>query len=682
MAYQTRKDQPKCAVFWVPAVSQAGFEQAYREIGLLLHIPGLADAKADVKQLVKAKLSDEGLGHWLMIVDNADDVNLLLGAPNQESTVDQLIDYIPHSGKGSVVFTTRTAKAASELAQSNVIELGELGNAEARELLRTRLFPKHQHQVEDEATVSEFLGMLAFLALAIVQAAAFINQNDYQLSDYVQLYRSNEQQATQLLSQEFQDQGRYRETINPVATTWYISFEHIRDRDQLAADYLSFMACTANNDIPESMLPTEGSPVAQIKAIGTLKAYAFITEQEAARDRQQVRQELEQQEQTQRPAKVFDVHPLVYLSMRGWLKAHDHWLDQAKKTMMRLEQVMSWRDHSTMKVWTAYLPHARHVVGVPEMHDAEARMWLLDRLGWCELTLGQYKAAEGTYRQLIDSETKVLGKEHPSMLTSMSNLATALSSQGQYVEAEQMHRETLALREKVLGKEHPNTLVSINNTAVALGNLGRYAEAEQMHRETLALREKVLGKEHPDTLSSMNNLADALSKQRQYAEAEQIHRETLALKEKVLGKEHPDMLSSMNNAAVALSKQGQYAEAEQMHRETLALRENVLGKEHPDTLSSMNNVAVTLSNQGRYAEAEELFEKAIKGHTERLGPNHPHTIVFRDNLAAMRAMAQRARLLERESLSPANTKGCLVLRPKKEEAYMRVTSITSIEHKL
>jgi tetratricopeptide (TPR) repeat protein len=613
MAYQTRKDQPKCAVFWVPAVSQAGFEQAYREIGLLLHIPGLADAKADVKQLVKAKLSDEGFGQWLMIVDNADDVNVLLGAPNQDSTVDQLIDYIPHSGKGSVVFTTRTAKAASELAQSNVIELGELGNAEARELLRTRLFPKHQHQVEDEATVSEFLGMLAFLALAIVQAAAFINQNDYQLSDYVQLYRSNEQQATQLLSQEYQDQGRYRETKNPVATTWYISFEHIRDRDQLAADYLSFMACTASNDIPESMLPTEGSPVAQIKAIGTLKAYAFITEQEAARDRQQVRQELEQQEQTQRPAKVFDVHPLVHLSMRGWLKAHDQWLDQATKTMMRLNEVVPWGDHSTMKVWTAYLPHARHVVGVPEMHEAKVRLWLLARLGWCEMTLGQYQTAEWTFRQLVDRKTKVLGKEHLDTLSSMNNVAVALSDQGQY------------------------------------------AKAEQMHRETLILIKKVVGKEHPDTLSSMNNVAQALSNQGQYAEAEQMHRETLILIEKVLGKEHPDTLSSMNNVAVTLSNQGRYAKAEQMHRETLILIEKVLGKEHPDTLSSMNNVAVTLSNQGWYAEAEELLEKALKGHTERLGPNHPHTIVFRDNLAAVRAKAQRARSVTSAGLSPANT---------------------------
>jgi prophage maintenance system killer protein len=70
-----------------------------------------------------------------------------------------------------------------------------------------------------------------------------------------------------------------------------------------------------------------------------------------------------------------------------------------------------------------------------------------------------------------------------------------------------MHQQTLELREKVLGKEHPSTLSSMGNLALVLDSLGKYEEAEQMHRQTLELREKVLGKEHPDTRRSRNNLA-------------------------------------------------------------------------------------------------------------------------------------------------------------------------------
>lgn len=196
----------------MPAVDRESFEQAYRQIGILLRIPGIADDKADVNQLVKARLSDEGLGQWLMIVDNADDVSVLLG-------VDRLIDYIPHSRKGSIVFTTRTRVAAIKLAES-VLALGKLEKAEAREILGKRLLQKHQYQLEDEEMTDEFLNVLAFLALAIVQAVAFINTNDIPLSDYVSLYRSSEEDATGLLSTEFEDRGRYQVTKNPIATTW------------------------------------------------------------------------------------------------------------------------------------------------------------------------------------------------------------------------------------------------------------------------------------------------------------------------------------------------------------------------------------------------------------------------------------------------------------------------------
>jgi hypothetical protein len=48
----------------------------------------------------------------------------------------------------------------------------------------------------------------------------------------------------------------------------------------------------------------------------------------------------------------------------------------------------------------------------------------------------------------------VLGKEHPSILTSMNNQALVLRDQGKYEQAEEMHRQVLGLFETVLGKEH------------------------------------------------------------------------------------------------------------------------------------------------------------------------------------------------------------------------------------
>jgi hypothetical protein len=75
----------------------------------------------------------------------------------------------------------------------------------------------------------------------------------------------------------------------------------------------------------------------------------------------------------------------------------------------------------------------------------------------------------------------VLGKEHPSTLTSVSNLVAVLSDQGKYEEAEEMHRQALGLSDTVLGKEHPSTLTSVNNLATVLRDHGKYEEAEEIH---------------------------------------------------------------------------------------------------------------------------------------------------------------------------------------------------------
>jgi Tfp pilus assembly protein PilF len=57
--------------------------------------------------------------------------------------------------------------------------------------------------------------------------------------------------------------------------------------------------------------------------------------------------------------------------------------------------------------------------------------------------------------------------------------------------AEEMNRRALAGREKVLGKEHPDTLTSVSILAEVLQYQGQYEAAEEMNRRALAGREKL-----------------------------------------------------------------------------------------------------------------------------------------------------------------------------------------------
>lgn len=354
-----------------------------------------------------------------------------------------------------------------------------LDNGDGKEVLRTRLFEKYQHLVEDEVMTDEFLNMLTCLALAIVQAAAFINQNDIQLSDYIQLYRASKQQATQLLSEHFQDQGRYREMKNPIATTWYVSFDQITSRDKLAADYLSFMACIANNDIPDSILPGEGPQLEQTKAIGTLKAYAFVTERMFAGDKYEF-----QQAQTQRPKISFNVHPLVHLVMRGWLKSQSQWLKWVEK------EIVPFGDHRTREMWTPYLPHAKYVMGVPEIFEQDAGLDLLERIGQCKMMLGRYRVAEEIHRQLLCRTVNVFSEEHPYITGYKNCLGVALFKQNRYGEAEAIFREVTVLREKTFGQDDGWTRNVKNNLATVLRLQDYFEVAEKIYRLMITLSEK------------------------------------------------------------------------------------------------------------------------------------------------------------------------------------------------
>ncbi|KJZ68443.1 hypothetical protein HIM_12168 [Hirsutella minnesotensis 3608] len=398
-----------------------------------------------------------------------------------------------------------------------------------------------------------------------------MNENQISTTEYLTIYESDEDETIYLLSREFEDLGRYDKIKNPIAATWMISFRQILRSDPTAADYLRFMSFLAERDIPRSLLPDRGK-AKTTEAIGTLKAYSFITQQKAD---------------------SFDMHRLVQLSARYWLRRSGELGKVAKETLRRLAQVFPYPEHENRDAWMRYLPHAQRILDFrKDAGDEKAEGELLFNVGESVHVLGKYHEAEQMHRQALDLSEKVLGKEHPATLASMNNLAGVLESLGKYEEAERLHRQEWKLSEKVLGKEHPDTLASMNNLAVVLHHLGKYEEAERLHRQEWKLSEKVLGKEHPDTLASMNNLAVVLHHLGKYEEAERLHRQALDLKEKVLGKEHPETLRGMNNLAVVLESLGKYEEAMNLMGRCVQLRIEILGRDHPHTRASLGQLDI------------------------------------------------------------------------------------------
>ena len=266
LAYRIKAERKNCSVIWIPAISKESVGQAYHSAAGQLGVSRQKDDKTGMKRIVQDHLSSENTGQWLLVFDNADDVDMWVGKSTPES--DRLINYLPRSNQGSILFTTRDKKLAVRLAGRNVVEVPEMDKVGGKQLLEKYLVDQDPSCQGDAMTL---LSRLTYLPLAIVQAAAYIKANGIGLRDYLSLLEEQEEEVIDLfLSEDFENEGRYRDLQNPVATTWLISFEQIRQRDYLAADYLSFMACVAAKDIPRLLLPSGKSLKKEIDAIGTL----------------------------------------------------------------------------------------------------------------------------------------------------------------------------------------------------------------------------------------------------------------------------------------------------------------------------------------------------------------------------------------------------------------------------
>ncbi|KIV99022.1 uncharacterized protein PV09_09249 [Verruconis gallopava] len=250
MAYRTRQAYKDCSVLWVPATDIESVQQGYAQLAQRLQIPGWDDEKLDVKKLVKIYLSRESVGRWLLIFDNASDDSMwTTGAAG----AGRLIDNLPASKKGCIVFTTRNEKTAKTLAQENVVKMPEIDAGIAWMMLNKYLSNRDLTNEQQEANL--LLKELTYFPLAIVLVSVYISINNLTIKEYRMLLRLQDEKTVEFISQELKDEWQAHDGKHPLVAPWLISFEQIRKQNELAAEYLSFMACIDHRDIPLFLLP-------------------------------------------------------------------------------------------------------------------------------------------------------------------------------------------------------------------------------------------------------------------------------------------------------------------------------------------------------------------------------------------------------------------------------------------
>ncbi|KAL1985939.1 hypothetical protein VTN96DRAFT_7204 [Rasamsonia emersonii] len=627
-AYLLRESRPEVSVFWIHASSPDRIYEGFRKIAHECDIPGAEDEDEDVLSLVKTWLESTSQ-RWLLIIDNADDMSLFLPSNTTYQGKDSSIpfeptlcisDYLPECSQGSILITTRNRAAAVAFnggRPRDLIEVKPMTELESTDLIKSKLTNDSSHHSESE--INELADLLDHLPLALVQAAAFMQQNMISVSEYLALLKDGEETQMDLLCEAFQTLGRDSQVPNAVATTMMLSINQIKGKQPRAIEILSLMAFLDRQEIPKEFVQKKQDRILDLtKALGVLKAFSLIAE-------------------GQTPG-TYSLHRLVQLVVRKWLILEGQDREYAEKALEKVDALFPDAEFENWKICAAYLPHAQSVLEFTQNAEGQNlrnRIHLQAGIAYYMWSQGRYKEAEELDIQVLEAKKKEVGLEHMETVECMSYLASTYADQGRWAEAEELDRQVVELRKKLLGPEHPDTLTSISVLAKTYMHLGRLGEAETLAADVLEKTKNRLGSSHLDTLTDMNVLASIYIDQEQWGKAEELCLHVCRLRQEKLGIEHPDTLTTMYLLAIINAGTGRYGEAEKLALQVVKGREKQYGPTHHLTLDAKGRLASIYGNLGKWKEAEILTRQVLDGRMEQLGPSHPDTLTTKANLAIL-----------------------------------------------
>jgi tetratricopeptide (TPR) repeat protein len=450
LEYTYRYGQEYQAVLWAQADSGEALVLAYSKLASLLHLAEKdATDKSVVVEAVKHWLATHN--HWLLILDNADEIAL----------VD---DFLPDVVPGHVLLTTR-AQAQGTLARGLAVQ--EMVPDEGALLLLRRAkvlagdATLEQASEEDRKAALELAKELGGLPLALDQAGAYIEETGCGIEGYAQRYH---QQQTSLLKRRGKLLTDHPE---PVATTWLLSFTKVEEVNRAAADLLRLCAFLHPDAIPEELLVAEdvdlgpnlgtleGDAVTLDDALETLSRFSFVRRNAAAQ--------------------TLSIHRLVQAVLRDAMEE-----EQARQWAERVVKILrhQFPDPQDVASWARcerYILHAQVCAGwIDQWHITideaasllnEAAVYLYDH--------AQYEQAKLLYERALAIREEVRDPKHPDTARSLNNLAALYDTQGNYEEAEPLYKRALAIFEEVLGPKHPDSIVVRQNYEALLQRVQR-----------------------------------------------------------------------------------------------------------------------------------------------------------------------------------------------------------------
>jgi tetratricopeptide (TPR) repeat protein len=541
-------EQDGCQVFWVRWRDAVDLAQQMTRVAVAC---GLAEADLEAARAGQESLPDvvwrqlDSARRWLLVLDNIDEPRAV--GPEGEQVAHYRGWIRPH-GRGLLLITTRDTSTETWGPRAELLPLKPLAVPDAGQVLLDAA-----PRAGTEAQARELAERLGRLPLALHAAGRYLAAPTSRYRTFDRYRQALDTELATLLGAEHPDASDPNTARTVVRHTWEVSLDQLAaEGHTLARPLLRMLALLAPAPVPLFLITpgllaaASGQPATVVgveAALAGLHRYGLL----GLPDHSTSRTQPEAEENDDDLAQVV-LHPLVReisaLALTADTPDRTAW---HRALAARLTEAVDDTAQAGRSGWPAarlLAPHLPLLLDHMTEEAFRAVQGLLSRLIDVLFEAGAYALLHAVSQRLLQTQTRVLGADHPDTLASRNNLANALDGMGEYARAAELHQQTLDDRIRILGTDHPDTLSSRNNLALALHGIGEYARAAELHQQTLDDRIRILGPDHPDTLNSRNNLALALYEMGAHARAAELHQQTLDDFIRVLGADHPDTLNS------------------------------------------------------------------------------------------------------------------------------------------
>lgn len=233
--YALQYSQDFSAIFFVSAIETSEIRKGYADIASHL---GLSEA-VEAVEAVKSWLQEQEKGDWLLIIDNADDLDGV-----------SIKEYIPHGNKGHIILTSQD-RGAANICPATIpatIELGEMKKEDAEALFLQKACITDPTK-EQMTVCTEIVNKLGRLALAVEHAGAYVHNNDMasRPEDYLMEFEKRKKEV-------LEESPRFSRHKSPMMDTYMVTRTAIIKRNIKAQYLLAWISALGGTAVPESLL--------------------------------------------------------------------------------------------------------------------------------------------------------------------------------------------------------------------------------------------------------------------------------------------------------------------------------------------------------------------------------------------------------------------------------------------